>query len=251
MLSWREKKLGEEFVAFDLGRERGACNGCFVTGCDASYEMQGPSFVSEPPSRVEFTNVNGGRVDCTVRGNPAPTVDWLAADGGSITSIPGIRHVLGNGTIHFPGFEAEVFRQDVHWAIYKCSAVNSVGGIVSRDVTVRAGTRNFSLVIRITPILSSFRASNPLSSVEERGKGGGGDRSMEKFGRDYSREIAPIRRYICRVFLLVCAVSSWFLPGNGAYTSETSFGECKSLMAVEGGENIRHAFNEILDDVLH
>ncbi|XP_061927302.1 cell adhesion molecule Dscam2 isoform X3 [Apis cerana] len=109
-----------------------------LNGCDASYEMQGPSFVSEPPSRVEFTNVNGGRVDCTVRGNPAPTVDWLAADGGSITSIPGIRHVLGNGTIHFPGFEAEVFRQDVHWAIYKCSAVNSVGGIVSRDVTVRA-----------------------------------------------------------------------------------------------------------------
>ncbi|XP_043798147.1 Down syndrome cell adhesion molecule-like protein Dscam2 isoform X5 [Apis laboriosa] len=109
-----------------------------LNGCDASYEMQGPSFVSEPPSRVEFTNVNGGRVDCIVRGNPAPTVDWLAADGGSITSIPGIRHVLGNGTIHFPGFEAEVFRQDVHWAIYKCSAVNSVGGIVSRDVTVRA-----------------------------------------------------------------------------------------------------------------
>nr|XP_031839913.1 Down syndrome cell adhesion molecule-like protein Dscam2 isoform X3 [Nomia melanderi] len=107
-------------------------------GGDASYEMQGPSFVSEPPSRVEFTNVNGGRVDCIVRGNPAPTVDWLAADGGSITSIPGIRHVLGNGTIHFPGFEAEVFRQDVHWAIYKCSAVNSVGAIVSRDVTVRA-----------------------------------------------------------------------------------------------------------------
>ncbi|XP_017766445.1 PREDICTED: Down syndrome cell adhesion molecule-like protein Dscam2 isoform X1 [Eufriesea mexicana] len=109
-----------------------------LNGCDASYEMQGPSFVSEPPSRVEFTNVNGGRVDCIVRGNPAPTVDWLAADGGSITSIPGIRHVLGNGTIHFPGFEAEVFRQDVHWAIYKCSAVNSVGAIVSRDVTVRA-----------------------------------------------------------------------------------------------------------------
>ncbi|XP_014607837.1 PREDICTED: Down syndrome cell adhesion molecule-like protein Dscam2 isoform X3 [Polistes canadensis] len=109
-----------------------------ATGCNASYEMQGPSFVSEPPSRVEFTNVNGGRVDCTVRGNPAPTVDWLAADGGSITNIPGIRHVLGNGTIHFPGFEAEAFRQDVHWAIYKCLAANSVGAVVSRDVTVRA-----------------------------------------------------------------------------------------------------------------
>lgn len=94
----------------------------------------------EPPSRVEFTNVNGGRVDCTVRGNPLPSVDWLAADGGSITSIVAIRHVLGNGTIYFPAFEAEAFRQDVHWAIYKCSAVNSVGAIVSRDVTVRAGT---------------------------------------------------------------------------------------------------------------
>ncbi|XP_011055035.1 PREDICTED: LOW QUALITY PROTEIN: Down syndrome cell adhesion molecule-like protein Dscam2 [Acromyrmex echinatior] len=105
---------------------------------DASYEMQGPSFMTEPPSRVEFTNVNGGRVDCTVRGNPLPTVDWLAADGGSITNILGIRHVLGNGTIHFPAFEAEAFRQDVHWAIYKCSAVNSVGAVVSRDVTVRA-----------------------------------------------------------------------------------------------------------------
>ena len=95
--------------------------------------------MTEPPSRVEFTNVNGGRVDCTVRGNPLPTVDWLAADGGSITNILGIRHVLGNGTIHFPAFEAEAFRQDVHWAIYKCSAVNSVGAVVSRDVTVRAG----------------------------------------------------------------------------------------------------------------
>ncbi|XP_018052329.1 PREDICTED: Down syndrome cell adhesion molecule-like protein Dscam2 [Atta colombica] len=105
---------------------------------DASYETQGPSFVMEPPSRMEFTNVNGGRVDCTVRGNPLPTVDWLAADGGSITNILGIRHVLGNGTIHFPAFEAEAFRQDVHWAIYKCSAVNSVGAVVSRDVTVRA-----------------------------------------------------------------------------------------------------------------
>ncbi|XP_043525142.1 Down syndrome cell adhesion molecule-like protein Dscam2 [Frieseomelitta varia] len=131
-----------------------------LNGCDASYEMQGPSFVTEPPSRVEFTNVNGGRVDCIVRGNPAPTVDWLAADGGSITSIPGIRHVLGNGTIHFPGFEAEVFRQDVHWAIYKCFAVNSVGAIVSRDVTVRAGTRNFFLVICI--MLSACFASSSI-----------------------------------------------------------------------------------------
>lgn len=110
-----------------------------VTDGEASYEMQGPNFLTEPASRVEFTNVSGGRVDCIVRGNPEPNVDWLAADGGSVVTIPGIRHVLGNGTVHFPAFEAEAFRQDVHWAIYRCSAINSVGAVVSRDVTVRAG----------------------------------------------------------------------------------------------------------------
>ncbi|XP_043479175.1 Down syndrome cell adhesion molecule-like protein Dscam2 isoform X3 [Leptopilina heterotoma] len=109
-----------------------------VSNGEASYEMQGPNFLTEPASRVEFTNVSGGRVDCIVRGNPEPTVDWLAADGGSVVTIPGIRHVLGNGTVHFPAFEAEAFRQDVHWAIYRCSAINSVGAVVSRDVTVRA-----------------------------------------------------------------------------------------------------------------
>ncbi|XP_046620086.1 Down syndrome cell adhesion molecule-like protein Dscam2 isoform X2 [Neodiprion virginianus] len=107
-------------------------------GSKASYETQGPSFTTEPLSRVEFTNVSGGKVECTARGNPAPTVDWLAADSGRVASIPGIRHVLENGTIHFPPFEAEAFRQDVHWAIYKCTAVNSVGAVVSRDVTIRA-----------------------------------------------------------------------------------------------------------------
>lgn len=137
-------------------------NVCLLsTGCLASYEMQGPSFVSEPPSRVEFTNVNGGRVDCIVRGNPMPIVDWTAADGGSVASIPGIRHVLGNGSIHFPGFEAEAFRQDVHWAIYKCSAVNSVGAVVSRDVTVRAGT----LILHYTNVLIKLFYSRRLRSM--------------------------------------------------------------------------------------
>lgn len=118
----------------------------------------------EPPSRVEFTNVNGGRVDCTVRGNPLPTVDWLAADGGSITNILGIRRVLGNGTIHFPAFEAEAFRQDVHWAIYKCSAVNSVGAVVSRDVTVRAGMSSqakLAGVVICGPLLCIILACSP------------------------------------------------------------------------------------------
>lgn len=133
-------------------------------GVRASYEMQGPSFVSEPLSRVEFTNVGGGRVECTVRGNPEPTVEWLVADGGSVASIPGIREVFGNGTIHFPAFEAEAFRQDVHWAIYKCSAINSVGAVVSRDVTVRAG--NTRPTIRHSA--AKFSAPSPSASTERR-----------------------------------------------------------------------------------
>jgi hypothetical protein len=103
------------------------------------YDTQGPVFVGEPPPKVEFTNSSGGRVDCSARGNPEPTVEWLGADNLAVSSIPGIRIVLDNGSIYFPPFEAEVFRQDVHWAVYRCLAANSVGTIVSREVTVRAG----------------------------------------------------------------------------------------------------------------
>ena len=114
-----------------------------VAGLDVSggslYDTQGPVFVSEPPSKMEFINSTGGRVDCSARGNPTPNVEWLGPDNLPVTSIPGIRIVLGNGSIYFPPFEAEVFRQDVHWAVYRCVVSNSVGTIVSRDVTVRAG----------------------------------------------------------------------------------------------------------------
>jgi len=115
----------------------------FVAGLHLSggslYDTQGPVFVSEPPSKMEFTNSTGGRIDCSARGNPAPNVEWLGPDNLPLTSIPGIRIVLSNGSIYFPPFEAEVFRQDVHWAVYRCVVSNSVGTIVSRDITVRAG----------------------------------------------------------------------------------------------------------------
>lgn len=50
-----------------------------------------------------------------------------------------VRHILANGSLFFPAFDAGSFRQDVHWAIYKCVASNSVGTIVSRDMQVKAG----------------------------------------------------------------------------------------------------------------
>ncbi|KAL0268743.1 UNVERIFIED_CONTAM: hypothetical protein PYX00_010566 [Menopon gallinae] len=96
-------------------------------------------FLSEPPAKVEFINSNGGKAECRARGNPDPMVEWVTQDNLRVTSVPSIRHVLTNGTLYFPPFEPEAFRQDVHWTLYRCVITNSVGTVVSRDVIVRAG----------------------------------------------------------------------------------------------------------------
>lgn len=53
-----------------------------------SYDTQGPSFVREPPSRLEFINTLGGRADCAARANPAAAVEWQDQDGNPTSSIP-------------------------------------------------------------------------------------------------------------------------------------------------------------------
>lgn len=61
-----------------------------------------------------------------------------------------IRHILENGTLYFPKFETNDYRQDVHWAIYKCQASNSGGTIISRDLQVKVGKFVSLLVCIIT-----------------------------------------------------------------------------------------------------
>ncbi|XP_059481325.1 cell adhesion molecule Dscam2-like isoform X4 [Neocloeon triangulifer] len=108
-------------------------------GVDGLFDTQGPNFVVEPPPRLEFTNSHGGRVDCLAQGNPEPKVEWVSADGSPLSTIPGVRMQFGNGSLYFPPFHAEIYRQDVHASVYKCVAsVDSVGTIVSRDVVIRA-----------------------------------------------------------------------------------------------------------------
>uniref|UniRef100_A0A1B0DLE4 Uncharacterized protein n=1 Tax=Phlebotomus papatasi TaxID=29031 RepID=A0A1B0DLE4_PHLPP len=92
----------------------------------------------EPTHRLEFMNRAGSRLDCTASGNPTPNVEWLDQDNNLVTTIPKVRHILANGSLYFPPFEAEAFRQDVHWTNYKCIASNAVGSIVSADVNVKA-----------------------------------------------------------------------------------------------------------------
>ncbi|XP_012236108.2 Down syndrome cell adhesion molecule-like protein Dscam2 isoform X6 [Bombus impatiens] len=105
-------------------------------GFDA--HLRGPSFVIEPPSRVEFSNSSGAWLDCTATGSPPPNIDWSTADGHPVNDVPGVRRVLRNGTLVLLPFPAAAFRQDVHSAAYRCVASNSVGRVLSRDVQVRA-----------------------------------------------------------------------------------------------------------------
>nr|AEC50084.1 down syndrome cell adhesion molecule [Pacifastacus leniusculus] len=102
-------------------------------------EESGPVIAEEPDNRVDFSNSTGANIHCSVRGHPKPTVVWVKADDGTaIGDVPGLRKVLSNGTLMFPPFRAEDYRQEVHAQVYRCQATNPHGTVHSRDVHVRA-----------------------------------------------------------------------------------------------------------------
>ncbi|XP_076065820.1 cell adhesion molecule Dscam1-like isoform X6 [Oratosquilla oratoria] len=104
----------------------------------------GPVFTEEPSNRVDFSNSTGATLHCAVRGRPDPSIVWVRADDGSaIGDVPGLRKVLSNGTLIFPPFRAEDYRQEVHAQVYRCVASNPHGTVHSRDVHVRAVVKQF------------------------------------------------------------------------------------------------------------
>nr|AGK90306.1 down syndrome cell adhesion molecule [Cherax quadricarinatus] len=110
----------------------------------AVCEESGPVIVEEPDNRVDFSNSTGANIHCSVRGHPKPTVVWVKADDGTaIGDVPGLRKVLSNGTLMFPPFRAEDYRQEVHAQVYRCQATNPHGTVHSRDVHVRAVVQQF------------------------------------------------------------------------------------------------------------
>ncbi|XP_023236839.1 Down syndrome cell adhesion molecule-like protein Dscam2 [Centruroides sculpturatus] len=116
-------------------------------GILAYMDYRAPTLTLEPPSRLTFLNSTGGSAPCSVIGNPRPTVYWVTSDGTPVTNIPGLRTSLPNGTLYFPPFPSERYRQDIHSAVYRCVASNLVGKVGSRDVHVRAANlsdRHFS-----------------------------------------------------------------------------------------------------------
>ncbi|CAH0767134.1 unnamed protein product [Bemisia tabaci] len=103
-----------------------------------SMESEGPQFVSDPRSPLEFSNRTGGVLHCPVRGSPPPRVTWLTGDGAVAAPIRNVRELLTNGSLFFPAFGPESYRHDVHSAVYRCEAANTVGKILSKDILVRA-----------------------------------------------------------------------------------------------------------------
>ncbi|XP_011493780.1 PREDICTED: Down syndrome cell adhesion molecule-like protein Dscam2 [Ceratosolen solmsi marchali] len=101
--------------------------------------QQGPIFVLEPPSTLVFSNTTGSQLSCSAHGSPTTHVTWITSpDQRTVNAVPGLRQLLGNGTLYFPPFLAQDFRAEIHNARYRCRASNSVGTILSREVTLRA-----------------------------------------------------------------------------------------------------------------
>lgn len=66
----------------------------WVSGMD----LHGPVFAAEPPHRIEFSNVSGGRVDCVGSGSPQPQVEWIFPDGSAVQQVFNlVKKALGVG----------------------------------------------------------------------------------------------------------------------------------------------------------
>jgi hypothetical protein len=46
--------------------------------------QQGPTFVIEPETKLEFSSNIGGLLNCHVDGNPSPSVEWLEENENSV-----------------------------------------------------------------------------------------------------------------------------------------------------------------------
>lgn len=96
---------------------------------------------------------------CGARGHPTPTIQWvtLGSEGGlpsaSVMDLPGLRRMQSDGTLVFEPFRAELYRQDVHNAVYRCTASNRFGVVGSRDVHVRAGEFHLHPFITLPGVL--------------------------------------------------------------------------------------------------
>lgn len=128
-------------------------------------DSQGPVLVSEPRSTVEFSNDTGAMIHCSAHGSPTPRVDWLMGDGSPVIPIPHIREMLANGSMYFLPFGAESYRHDVHSAVYRCQASNSVGRVLGREVNIKAGNHTFATFTNTIYVTSTITITNICTNI--------------------------------------------------------------------------------------
>ena len=78
------------------------------------------------------------------KGDPSPHISWISSgDGSPLADIPALRQATAsNGTLTYWPFAATYYRPDIHSGTIRCSASNSAGTVLSRDVKIRAGQLN-------------------------------------------------------------------------------------------------------------
>ncbi|GFV45625.1 down syndrome cell adhesion molecule-like protein Dscam2 [Trichonephila clavipes] len=108
-----------------------------LSNIHCAEEESGPRFRVEPPFRIEFSNSSGAEVRCSADGAPPLRISWQNREGANARDIPGIRYMRSDGTLVFPPFSREDYRQDVHDTLYQCLASNNVGAIISKETHVR------------------------------------------------------------------------------------------------------------------
>ncbi|GBM56631.1 Down syndrome cell adhesion molecule-like protein Dscam2 [Araneus ventricosus] len=122
---------------------------CYISlGEPSRKDQRGPVFRTEPSSRVEFSNSSGTELRCSADGTPTPRLTWQTREGGNARDVAGLRYARSDGTLVFPPFARNDYRQDVHDSVYQCLAANTVGSIVSREVHVRGG-KNLHLIFQM------------------------------------------------------------------------------------------------------
>uniref|UniRef100_A0A182NQ64 Down syndrome cell adhesion molecule-like protein Dscam2 n=1 Tax=Anopheles dirus TaxID=7168 RepID=A0A182NQ64_9DIPT len=108
----------------------------------SSENLQMPNFLHELPSSVLFSNDTGNsQLVCQAYGGPQMIIQWILKDGSLVSSVPGLRQALPNGTLYFPPFAGHLFRTDVHDTTYRCRISYSYYVLLSHDIRVRAVVR--------------------------------------------------------------------------------------------------------------
>lgn len=74
----------------------------FVAGVNA----YGPSFASEPPSLVLYSNLTGLILDCLARGEPPPVIDWVNENGNLLSISPNFARYVFPKQLLFPFFNS-------------------------------------------------------------------------------------------------------------------------------------------------